>query len=88
MHSEIKESRCYKIHWLQDEGRKIVGNMNRLSGKTGSESGRIEMEPGKIESVKDSDMIWIDWRLPILECIRDPGKTTDKKVKRQVLSKK
>jgi hypothetical protein len=30
-------------------------------------------------------MIQIDWRLPLLECLRNPGKTTDKKVKRQVL---
>jgi hypothetical protein len=37
------------------------------------------------DSVKGGDMIWIDWRLPLLECIRDPGKTTDKKIKRQAL---
>jgi hypothetical protein len=44
------------------------------------------MEPMKeYDSVKGGDMIWIDWRLPLLKCIRDPGKTTDKKVKRQVL---
>jgi hypothetical protein len=28
-------------------------------------------------------MIRTDWRLSLWECIRDPGKTTDKKVKRQ-----
>jgi hypothetical protein len=37
------------------------------------------------DSVKDSDMIRTYWRLPLLECIRDPGKTTYKKVKQQVL---
>jgi hypothetical protein len=37
------------------------------------------------DSVKDGTMIQIDWRLLLLECIRDPGKITDKKVKRQVL---
>jgi hypothetical protein len=37
------------------------------------------------DSVKGSDMIQTDWRLPLLECIRDPGKTTDRKVKQQVL---
>jgi hypothetical protein len=37
------------------------------------------------ESVKGGDMIRIDWRLQFLDCIRDPGKTTDKKVKRQAL---
>jgi hypothetical protein len=30
-------------------------------------------------------MIRIDWRLLLLECPRNPGKTTDKKVKLQVL---
>jgi hypothetical protein len=30
-------------------------------------------------------MIRTDWRLPLLECLRNPRKTTDKKVKRQVL---
>jgi hypothetical protein len=44
------------------------------------------MEPVKeYDSVKGGDTIWIDWSLPLLKCIRDPGKTTDKKVKRQVL---
>jgi hypothetical protein len=37
------------------------------------------------DSVKGGGMIWIDWRLPFLECIRDPRKIMDKKVKRQVL---
>jgi hypothetical protein len=37
------------------------------------------------DSVKDGSMIRIDWRLPLLECIRDPRKITDKKVKQQVL---
>jgi hypothetical protein len=31
-------------------------------------------------------MIRTDWRLSLLECIRDSRKTTDKKVKRQVLN--
>jgi hypothetical protein len=37
------------------------------------------------DSVKDGSMIQTDWRLPLLECIRDPGNITDKKVKWQVL---
>jgi hypothetical protein len=37
------------------------------------------------DSVKGGDGIWIDWTLPLLKCIRDPGKTTDKKVKSHVL---
>jgi hypothetical protein len=31
---------------LQDEGRPITGNTNRLSRKIGPGLGRIEMEPG------------------------------------------
>jgi hypothetical protein len=37
------------------------------------------------DSVNGCDMIQTDWRLPLLECIRDIGKTTDKKIKRQAL---
>jgi hypothetical protein len=35
--------------------------------------------------VKGGDTVWIDRRLPLLKCIRDPGKTTDKKIKWQAL---
>jgi hypothetical protein len=37
------------------------------------------------DSVKGGGTIRTDWRLPLLECIRDLGKTTNKKVKHQVL---
>jgi hypothetical protein len=37
------------------------------------------------DSVKGGDTIRTDWRLQLLECIRDPEKTTDKKIKRQAL---
>jgi hypothetical protein len=37
------------------------------------------------DSVEGGDTIQADWRLPLLKCIRDPRKTTDKKDKRQVL---
>jgi hypothetical protein len=37
------------------------------------------------DSVNGGDTIRTDWRLPLLECIRDPEKTTDKKIKRQAL---
>jgi hypothetical protein len=40
------------------------------------------------DSVKDGDTIQTDWWLPLLKCIRDPEKTTDKKIKRQVLKYK
>jgi hypothetical protein len=45
-----------------------------------------KMEPMKeYDLVKGGGTIWIDWRVSLLECIRDLRKTTDKKVKRQVL---
>jgi hypothetical protein len=34
------------------------------------------------DSVNGGDTIRTDWRLPLLECIREPEKTTDKKIKR------
>jgi hypothetical protein len=37
------------------------------------------------DSIKGGDTIWADWRLLLLECIRDPRKTTYKKIKRQAL---
>jgi hypothetical protein len=37
------------------------------------------------DSAKDGDTVRVDWRLPLMECIRNPGKIMDKKLKRQVL---
>jgi hypothetical protein len=37
------------------------------------------------DSVKGGDAIRTDWRLPLLEYIRDPEKTIDKKIKQQAL---
>jgi hypothetical protein len=52
----------------------------------GSPVDEQKMEPMKEhDSVKAGGMTWIDWRLSLLECIRDPRKATDKKVKQQVL---
>jgi hypothetical protein len=57
------------------------------SGNVGSPIDEEKMEPMKeYDSVKDGSTIRKVWRLPLLQCIRDPGKTTDKKVKRQVLN--
>jgi hypothetical protein len=52
-----------------------------------SESGNIGSPElvNEFDSVKDGGTIQTDWRLPLLECIRDPRKIMDKKVKRQVL---
>jgi hypothetical protein len=53
------------------------------SGDEGSPIDEEKMETMKEDdSVKGGGTIWTDWRLPLLECIRDPEKTTDKKVKR------
>jgi hypothetical protein len=60
--------------------------MKSESRNIGSPVDEEKMEPMKeYDSVEGGDMIRIDWRLPLLKCIRDPGKTTDKKVKWQVL---
>jgi hypothetical protein len=58
-----------------------------------SESGNIRspIDEGTTElmkeydSIKEGSTIQTQWRLPLLECIRDPKKITDKKVKLQVL---
>jgi hypothetical protein len=44
------------------------------------------MKPIRVDELaKDGDTVRTDWRLPLMECIRDPGKITDKKIKQQVL---
>jgi hypothetical protein len=79
---------------LREEMEPISGKEdNKKSVTKKSESGNVrspvdeeKMEPVKeYDSVKGGGTIRIDWRLPLLECIKDPGKSTDKKVKRQVL---
>jgi hypothetical protein len=37
------------------------------------------------DSAKDGDAVRADWRLPLMECIRNPGKIMDKKLKWQIL---
>jgi hypothetical protein len=55
-------------------------------GNIGSPIDEEKMEPMKeYDLVKGGDTIRTDWRLPLLKGIRDPGKTTNKKVKWQVL---
>jgi hypothetical protein len=45
-----------------------------------------KMKPIRVdESAKDGDVVRTDWRLPLMESIRDSGKITDKKLKWQVL---
>jgi hypothetical protein len=79
---------------LQEELEPILGKENNEESVTKkSESGNVgsPIDEEKIQSMKEYDsikgcgMIWIDWWPPLLICIRDPGNTTDKKVKRQLL---
>ena len=43
------------------------------SGNVGSPIDEEKMEPMKeYDLVKGGGMIWTDWRLPLLKCIRDP----------------
>jgi hypothetical protein len=79
---------------LREEMEPILGKedneesvtKNSESANVGSPVDEEKTEPMKeYDSVKGGDTIQTDWRLPLLKCIRDPGKTTDKKVKRQVL---
>jgi hypothetical protein len=54
--------------------------------KDGSPLDEGKMKPiEEGDSVKGGDTIWADWRLLILEYIRDLRKTTDKKIKRKAL---
>jgi hypothetical protein len=56
------------------------------SGNVGSPIDEEKMESMKeYDSVKGGGTIWTDWSLPLFKCIRDPGKTMDKRVKKQVL---
>jgi hypothetical protein len=79
---------------LQEELEPILGqedNEESVTKKSESERFGSPVDKGKMEpiklydSVKGGDTIQTDWRLPLLKCIRDPRKSTDKKVKQQVL---
>jgi hypothetical protein len=52
--------------------------------KVGSPLDEERMKPIRVDELaKDSDMVRTDWRLPLMERIRDLGKITDKKTKRR-----
>jgi hypothetical protein len=71
---------------LDKEDNEQLVTKKSESENNGSPIDEEKMEPMKDDdSVKGGGMIWTDWKLPLLECIRDPRKTTDKKVKGQVL---
>jgi hypothetical protein len=69
----------------EEDNEELVARKSE-SWNVGSHVDEGKMEPMKeYDSVKGGDMIHIDWRLPLLKCIRDPRKTMEKKVKQQVL---
>jgi hypothetical protein len=69
----------------REENEELVTKKSE-SRNVGSPIDEEKTEPMKeYNLVKGCGMIQIDCRLPLLECIRDLGKTTNKKVKRQVL---
>jgi hypothetical protein len=69
----------------EEDNEESVTKKSKL-GNIGSPIDKEKMELMKeYDSIKGSDTIQIDWRLPLLKCIRDLGKTIDKKVKRQLL---
>jgi hypothetical protein len=72
---------------LREKLEPISGKANNeesVSMKSPIDEG--ETEPMKeFDSVKVGSMIRMDWRLPLLECIGDPGKIMVKKVKWIVL---
>jgi hypothetical protein len=54
--------------------------------KVGSPLDEEKMKAIRVdESAKDGDTVRTDWRLPLMECIWDPRKIMDKKLKWQVL---
>jgi hypothetical protein len=66
-------------------------NEESVTKKSESENVGSPVDEEKMELMEEYDLvkgggtIRIDWRLPLLKWIRDPRKTMDKKVKRQVL---
>jgi hypothetical protein len=65
----------------KNANEELVTKKNRFE-KVGSPLDEEKMKTIRAdESAKHGDVVWIDWRLPLMECIRDPGKITDKKLK-------
>jgi hypothetical protein len=70
---------------LGEENNKESVTKKSESGNVGSPIDEKKELMKEYDLIKGGHTIWTDWRLPLLKCIRDPGKTTDKKIKRQVL---
>jgi hypothetical protein len=59
----------------------LVTKENKFE-KVGSPLDEERTKPIRVdELVQDGDTVQTDWRLPLMECIRDLGKITDKKIK-------
>jgi hypothetical protein len=92
--SENSEPKSDNTGESQDRAKLTSGNkaneepVTKENGfeKVGSPLNEEKMKPIRVdESAKDGGVVRTDWRLPLMECIRDLGKITDKKLKRQVL---
>jgi hypothetical protein len=69
--------------WEANEESIVMENEFEMVGPPVDEE---KMKPIRVdESAKDGDMVSTDWRLLLMECIRDLVKIMDKKLKRQVL---
>jgi hypothetical protein len=74
-----------KLTLGKEANEESVAKKNEFE-KVGSPLDKEKMKPIRVdESAKDGDTVRTDWRFPLMECIRDPGKITDKKLKWQVL---
>jgi hypothetical protein len=79
---------------LQDKGKSTLDKEAKEESvmkksefkKVGSPLDNETTKPIRVDDLaKDGATVRADWRLPLMECIRDPGKITDKKLKRQLL---
>jgi hypothetical protein len=88
-----------KLGWgceigLREEAK--LTSVERFKEESVTKKGKVEKDGSPLDEgttklitegdlVKGGDMIRIDWRLPLLEYIRDPERATDKKIKWQAL---
>jgi hypothetical protein len=67
------------------EANEELGTKENEFEKVGSPLDEEKKKPIRVDELaKDGDTVWIDWRLPLMECIRDPGMIMDKKIKQQI----
>jgi hypothetical protein len=69
---------------LQEEAKLTL--VKKFQEESVTKQDEVEKDQSHLDDlVMGGDTIRIDWTSPLLECLRNPRKTTDKKVKRQVL---